>query len=179
MDEAQLAQVESLCETLYTGQPSTNCYKITREYSSDNDVGPNLPAGVLRKRGGWEDTLGFEIQHQREKLREGSDEKVSAAVDLSQFRNEEVGKGYQAKHVVRQKGAENAFTGVVDKSGGIFSKNEREGGSSSKKRNRDDDGEEEGDRKRPPDTPLQSYLKCKGMRDFVKEVDKITATKII
>ena len=144
MDEAQLAQVESLCETLYTGQPSTNCYKITREYSSD----------------------------------EGSDEKVSAAVDLSQFRNEEVGKGYQAKHVVRQKGAENAFTGVVDKSGGIFSKNEREGGSS-KKRNRDDDGEEEGDRKRPPDTPLQSYLKCKGMRDFVKEVDKITATKII
>ena len=143
--------------------------------SSDNDMGPNLPAGVLRKRGGWEDTLGFEIQHQREKFsREGSDEKVSAAVDLSQFRNEEVGKGYQAKHVVRQKGAENAATGVLDMSGGTeFSKNEREGGSSLKKRNRDDDGEEDGDRKRPPDTPLQSYLKCKGMRDFVKEIDSI------
>ena len=141
--------------------------------SSDNDMGPNLPAGVLRKRGGWEDTLGFEIQ--REKLREGSDEKVSAAVDLSQFRNEEVGKGYQAKHVVRQKGAEKAATGVVDMSGGTeFSKIEREGGSSLKKRSRDDDGEEDrGDRKRPPDTPPQSYLKCKGMRDFVKEIDSI------
>ena len=146
--------------------------------SSDNDMGPNLPAGVLRKRGGWEDTLGFEIQHQREreKLREGSDEKVSAAVDLSQFRNEEVGKGYQAKHVVRQKGAEKAATGVmVDMSGGTeLSKIEREGGSSLKKRSRDDDGEEDrGDRKRPPDNPLQSYLKCKGMRDFVKEIDSI------
>ena len=31
MDEAQLAQVEALCETLYTGQPSTNGDKITRE----------------------------------------------------------------------------------------------------------------------------------------------------
>eukprot|EP00580_Thalassiosira_gravida_P016865 CAMPEP_0201660514 /NCGR_PEP_ID=MMETSP0494-20130426/3148_1 /ASSEMBLY_ACC=CAM_ASM_000839 /TAXON_ID=420259 /ORGANISM="Thalassiosira gravida, Strain GMp14c1" /LENGTH=1109 /DNA_ID=CAMNT_0048138419 /DNA_START=380 /DNA_END=3709 /DNA_ORIENTATION=+ len=31
MDEAQLAQVESLCETLYTGQPSGNGEKITRE----------------------------------------------------------------------------------------------------------------------------------------------------
>mmetsp|Transcript_42128 Transcript_42128/g.76004 ORF Transcript_42128/g.76004 Transcript_42128/m.76004 type:complete len:1110 (+) Transcript_42128:281-3610(+) len=31
MDEAQLAQVESLCETLYTGKPSSNGEKITRE----------------------------------------------------------------------------------------------------------------------------------------------------
>mmetsp|Transcript_21423 Transcript_21423/g.46535 ORF Transcript_21423/g.46535 Transcript_21423/m.46535 type:complete len:1110 (-) Transcript_21423:197-3526(-) len=31
MDEAQLAQVESLCETLYTGQPSSTGEKITRE----------------------------------------------------------------------------------------------------------------------------------------------------
>lgn len=31
MDDAQLAQVESLCETLYTGQPSAGGEKITRE----------------------------------------------------------------------------------------------------------------------------------------------------
>ena len=147
--------------------------------SSDEDTGPNLPAGVLRSRGGWADANNLEIEHQRERLRAAEDGGVDgersahAAVDLSQFRNEEVGKGYKAKHVVRQREAAISSTELVDKSGGKFSKKE----AGSKKRRRDD-GEKGNDgskskQAKDTTTPLESYLACKGMRDFMKEVDKI------
>lgn len=143
--------------------------------SSDNDIG-NIPKGVL-KRGGWTDTNNLELEHKREKIREGEgDKKQSAvAVDLNQFRNEEVGKGYQAKGVVRQRGSTNETSRVVDMSGGSFSK---QGGDSSKKKKRsledDEDDDAGGSRKKHSvNDPLQSYLQCQGMRDFVKEADKI------
>mgnify|MGYP001062699176 CR=1 FL=1 len=137
------------------------------EDSSDNDIG-NIPKGVL-KRGGWTDTNNLELEHKREKIREGDDKKQSAvAVDLNQFRNEEVGKGYQAKGVVRQRGSTNETSRVVDMSGSSFSK---KGDDSSKKMKRShEDDEDAGGKKQDP---LQSYLQCQGMRDFVKEADKI------
>ena len=105
-------------------------------------------------------------------MREGDQKPSSAAVDLSQFRNEEVGKGYQAKGVVRQRGgATNNASRVVDMSGGSFSK-QNDSLSKKKKRIHEENEEEAGSRKKQPD-PLQSYLQCQGMRDFVKEVDKI------
>ena len=76
-----------------------------------------------------------------------------AAVDLSQFRNEEVGKGYQAKHVIRQKGAPTKASGIVDMS----------------------QRKEESEPKPKDAEPItkESYLSCRGMRNFVREVDKI------
>ncbi len=58
-----------------------------------------------RNRGGWGEAM--ELAHQR-----SNDAGASsvAAVDLNQFRNTEVGTGYQAKHVVRQKTAEPTVT---------------------------------------------------------------------
>ena len=148
---------------------SINQVKGTREYiqeimnsgdnSSDDDLGPSVPTGVLRSRGGWDDKFNLEIEHTKEKMNADNDKKISAAVDLSQFRNEEVGKGYKAKHVVRQKEAISHATKVVDMS------KQKEGrtadSSKSKKRSRDEE------------SPVQSYLKCQGMRDFIKETHKI------
>ena len=150
--------------------------------SSDNDTGPDLPAGVLRSRGGWADANNLEIEHQRERLRaadedgkKGEGTNAHAAVDLSQFRNEEVGKGYQAKHVVRQREASTAASGVVDMSGGKFT--EQQTSAADKKRSRDDSNSRREDlggrKKQHTDSRLKTYLKSKGMRDFMKEVDKI------
>lgn len=153
------------------------------ENDSDSDCGPALPAGVLRSRGGW-DGDNLEIDHQRERLRSGNNEdEMPAAVDLSQFRNEEVGKGYQAKHVIRQKGitlATGSKTGVVDMSGGKFTQNDKLGdeddartGSSSKKRGLERGDKDSGRKRQHKDPRLESYLKCKGMRDFLRETEKI------
>lgn len=149
--------------------------------SDDDSTGPALPAGVLRSRGGWADSYNLEMMHQQERLR---DEHAApqgpshAAVDLSQFRNEEVGKGYQAKHVVRQREATSSTTtGVVDMSGGKFSK--KDGGESPSKKRRRGDAKTDGDaktkdkKKQHMDERLDSYLKCKGMREFMKDIDKI------
>ncbi len=88
-----------------------------------------------------------------------------AAVDLSQFRNEEVGKGYKAKHVVRQNDASLSAMCVVDMSGGKFSK----GCNHVDARKGDKDGR----RTEPVNFQPGTYLKSKGMRDFVREIEKI------
>jgi hypothetical protein len=161
----------------------------SQDYSSDNDMGGNdLPAGVLRSRGGWEDTQNIEMEHQRERLRlaQGADQGTHdgatgsgvsinhAAVDLTQFRNEEVGKGYKAKHVVRQRDASLSMTSVVDMSGGKFSNQPI----TSIKRNNDDKQNDSRDERKiePTDVRHRTYLESKGMRDFMKEIDKILQT---
>jgi Na+-transporting NADH:ubiquinone oxidoreductase subunit NqrC len=99
-------------------------------------------------------------------------------VDLSQFRNDEVGKGYKAKHVVRQKEAEAVSEGVVDMSGGAFStrddkekssKKQRKHEKKSSKRKRDHgkDGNEQ------KDSRLDSYLRCKGLKTFLIDIEKM------
>ena len=157
--------------------------------SSDDETGRNaLPAGVLRSRGGWADSDNIEIQHQRERLRaadtkqehdptaRGDVIKNHTAVDLSQFRNEEVGRGYKAKHVVRQREAlSSAMGALLDMSGGKFSSKDVHFPTTTKMRGRrgtgrDDNAVAGGN---SDDACLDTYLKCKGMRDFIKEIDKI------
>lgn len=140
--------------------------------SDDSDDGArHLPAGVLCTRGEWADMNGYEFEHQRERLRRADDHaSTHAAVDLSQFRNEEVGKGYKAKHVVRQRDASSsvAIKGVVDMSGGAYL--------STNKRCQDDvrkKGEKRALNSKSDVPCFESYLRSKGMRDFIKEIDKI------
>jgi hypothetical protein len=152
--------------------------------SSDDESGQNtLPAGVLRSRGGWADSNNIEIQHQRERSRaadisqaaRGDIKKNHTAVDLSQFRNEEVGRGYKAKHVVRQREASSAPTGLlVDVSGGKFLSTDVRSSSTAKKRGHDEAGRDDNTAAGGVfDVSLDTYLKCKGLRDFMKEIDKI------
>mmetsp|Transcript_6000 Transcript_6000/g.11151 ORF Transcript_6000/g.11151 Transcript_6000/m.11151 type:complete len:142 (+) Transcript_6000:278-703(+) len=78
---------------------------------SDNDVmdlPSSHPAAVMarnnKRRRGWQGEE-MELEHQQGDI---SRTNVAAAVDLSQFQNTEVGVGYQARHVVRQRTAETA-----------------------------------------------------------------------
>jgi hypothetical protein len=134
------------------------------DYSSDNDlVETNLPAG-LRSRGGWEDSNNIEMEHEKQATKRGlSSRNNHAAVDLSQFRNDEVGKGYKAKHVVRQRDATVSNASVIDMSGGKFSKPD-----SRTKRHSDGTHQDNEDRNR-----REPYLESKGIRDFLREIEKI------
>ena len=59
--------------------------------------------GKNETKRGWGESM--ELAHQQDNKHTKSNNSMSSvvAVDLGQFRNTEVGKGYQAKHVVRQK----------------------------------------------------------------------------
>mmetsp|Transcript_26455 Transcript_26455/g.78265 ORF Transcript_26455/g.78265 Transcript_26455/m.78265 type:complete len:180 (-) Transcript_26455:143-682(-) len=160
-----------------------------------------LPAtGVIRtqRRGGWKGD-DMEMEHRMDHLRRSKSSSVGGdrlesgdaspggggdvsytAVDLSQFRNTEVGKGYQARGVVRQKGTygggdvkirDMTVNGVgrgqgfpqVGDEPRIFDKNKF----NSKKRRSDDVEREAGITRR------ERYLRCRGLREFRKELDKI------
>ena len=82
-----------------------------------------------------------------------------AAVDLQQFRNDEVGKGYQAKHVVRQKGVPSKASGIVDMS-----------------QRKDESMKTLTARSNAESITKESYLQCRGMRNFMREVNKILNT---
>jgi hypothetical protein len=87
-----------------------------------------------------------------------NDKYIHAAVDLSQFRNEKVGEGYQAKHVIRQKeAAPSKASGIVD-----MSQRKKES-----KQKVNAAAENDGLKAK------ESYLACRGMRDFIREVNKI------
>ena len=117
---------------------------------SDEDV---IPSGVLRKREGWKGEE-MELNHQKEKLREGPGEDTIVAVDLKQFQNHLVGEGYQAKHVVRQRSAvTHSQIKTLDMSHNTTtSKSKPE-----KKKN---------DR-------LLKYMRCNGMREFRRQLEEI------
>jgi hypothetical protein len=117
---------------------------------SDDD---RIPSGVLRKRKGWQGDE-MELDHQREKLREGSRNDSVVAVDLKQFHNHKVGEGYQAKHVVRQKsGVTSSRVEIVDMS----SKNREFKTKTEKKR----------------DEKLSTYLRSNAMREFRRQLEEI------
>jgi hypothetical protein len=92
--------------------------------NDDEDLPLSHPARRIRRRaddgvsgiGAWQGEE-MELDHQRETERRDRDESTGAAtvtaVDLNQFRNTEVGKGYQAKHVVRQNTATNNDTAAA------------------------------------------------------------------
>lgn len=75
-----------------------------RDESHSEDEHDVRALGGRRHRGGWQGDH-LELQHSMDMRRSDTQhDDTVVAVDLSQFRNTEVGRGYQAKHVVRQKG---------------------------------------------------------------------------
>jgi hypothetical protein len=87
---------------------------MSRDLDDHADTGgpAEPPRGVTkRRRGGWQGEE-MEMTHQRDAFREDKS-KAHAAVDISQFQNHEVGKGYQAKHVVRQRSGKESSSGKM------------------------------------------------------------------
>jgi hypothetical protein len=103
----------------------------------------------------------MEMVHQREAFREDKG-KASAAVDISQFQNHEVGKGYQAKHVVRQKTGEAPSVKIKVMPGG------NNGADSKAKAPKHSVNEISEIR--------ASYMKSAGLREFRKEIEKILSS---
>ena len=134
---------------------------------SDHDGGPSIPAGVLRtSKRGW---AGEEIEmdhHQR-----GTSKSGFAAVDIKQFQNTEVGTGYQARGVIRQK------TAVADQSAAVRDMITRI-------RNKPVDDVDSAERKRPREAEpkeakrqrLEKYMSCDGLREFRKEIEQLLAS---
>ena len=97
-------------EDLPSSHPARRREYGSKHKNNDND---NDNDNTMTKRGGWGEAM--ELAHQteeserRRKRKQNSDGDVGAvAVDLGQFRNTEVGRGYQARHVVRQRTAASA-----------------------------------------------------------------------
>lgn len=128
-----------------------------------------------KQKRGWEGQE-MELEHAQEiRKRVKSDESAVVAVDLEQFRNYQVGKGYQAKFVVRQRLAEG------DKETQTFEfhrKTTDEEGIRSRK--------DVKDRKREPKKKSEvhrkagienvsawKYLECEGFRNFLKGLAEI------
>ncbi|KAG7363929.1 hypothetical protein IV203_037131 [Nitzschia inconspicua] len=69
---------------------------------------PAMAFAARQKRKGWQGEE-LELEHRRQQMMakppSGTETTTVTAVDLNQFRNTEVGEGYQAKHVVRQRTA--------------------------------------------------------------------------
>jgi hypothetical protein len=130
--------------------------------NSDDSTGPALPRGVLKARAGWKGD-DMEMEHQ---MRETDKSGTSVAVDLQQFRNEEVGVGYQAKHVVRQRSGQTPEQKIHD-----MSKASNEDSQSKKKKKRKH--EEKPEAKEDPAERVRKYLQSEGLRRFRKELEKI------
>lgn len=129
---------------------------------------PAMAGGRARKsRKGW---LGeeLELEHQRERIMiaSGSGDGIhehpasATAVDLNQFRNTEVGEGYQAKHVVRQRTAAAPSSTTTTISIAEARPNARESHCSNKL------------------LPLtkEALLQNRGLREFRKEIESILSS---
>ena len=157
--------------------------------------GPALPAGVLKSSTAWGGD-NLELEHKRQRIRQGQDVAAAAdhtAVDINQFRNVEVGSGYQARHVVRQRtgndgGSSGGAMKVRDMTGGASAA--AEGRSTSDRvdaKGKDKDAKAKASdksskrsRKHKAEKDEQNiadqYLKCKGVREFRLELEKILSS---
>lgn len=115
---------------------------------------------IVRTKRGWQGEE-LEIQRDRETI---IDPSLSVAVDLKQFRNEEVGKGYQAKHVIRQPSVSIGVKATGDTT------SEPASGERARKTSK----------KRRSGSPIAAsidrrtqYLNCPAFRQFRKELEKI------
>jgi hypothetical protein len=116
------------------------------------------PDGFSRVRRGWE---GDHMELEREQpIERGSS---FAAVELEQFRNHQIGVGYQAKHVIRQKSAPNSSIAIHDMTTATTKETESE----PKKK-----------QKLQPEqsSRLQHYLQSDGLRKFRKELSSIESS---
>jgi hypothetical protein len=147
------------------------CYETrptkTFAMSDDDKQNNDLPRNVLsRKNRGWQ---GQELEQERT-FQEDSQQSF-AAVDVNQFRNTVVGQGYQAKHVVRQKGIDLNQARRKSEEGTSIGKAMNmleEATSTARISNRQDNVEEDNESAR-----LQKYLSCEAFRRFRKELAKI------
>jgi hypothetical protein len=127
---------------------------------------PAMAAAVRQKRKGWQGEE-LELQHDREKMAQSQGTSTTraaattAAVDLNQFRNVEVGQGYQAKHVVRQRTVVSSSTAVTAPVG-LTVKQDDKG------------GDEFIFSTAASSTPSkEQFLHNSGLREFRKEIEKI------
>mmetsp|Transcript_14487 Transcript_14487/g.21948 ORF Transcript_14487/g.21948 Transcript_14487/m.21948 type:complete len:169 (+) Transcript_14487:59-565(+) len=146
---------------------------------------PMHMVGHSRKKKGW-GGQEMEMDHRLRQIRSSKEESSSSAtitaVDLSQFRNEEVGKGYQHRGVVRQKmgsGAGQAMK-IVDmtkkdddndgdrQKSSTSTKHKKEKSAKKQKRKRD-----KKEAKETKEEKSSKYLRCEAVRIFRKEIEKI------
>lgn len=114
----------------------------------------------------------MELEHQSRTINKSGTQQ-NAAVNLDQFRNTEVGKGYQAKHVIRQK--EKGTASPTSGSALVVEDRTRPKGNVDTRSARDRKDELASSQTEQPihDTLLLSYLQCTGLREFRKELEKV------
>lgn len=121
------------------------------------------PSAYSNKRRGWDgDHLELNRQQPTEDLAS------HVAVDLSQFRNDQIGVGYQAKHVIRQRHVPNAS---VDMTLDTTTNN-----TTHEKRKHEELGKVDAKSKSITGSRIQKYLKCDGLRQFRKELASIESS---
>jgi hypothetical protein len=123
----------------------------------------------------------MEMSHRREQLRNTDHTRTSAqqygTVNLEQFQNKEVGHGYQARGVIRQRtGLPSSNLNIVDMT--MSKKNPQQekedtSASSSKEKRRKRKSKRKRSGKEIPTDPTEQFLRCTGLRDFRKELEKI------
>ena len=123
----------------------------------------------------------MEMSHRREQLRNTDHTRTSAqqygTVNLEQFQNKEVGHGYQARGVIRQRtGLPSSNLNIVDMT--MSKKNPQQekedtSASSSKEKRRKRKSKRKRNGKEIPTDPTEQFLRCTGLRDFRKELEKI------
>ena len=138
--------------------------------SSDDDRSASK-FSVSKRNRGWQGEQ-LELQHARITTADADKDSV-VAVDLNQFRNTVVGQGYQAKHVIRQRGI---F--LTASSGPAASKPNDEplpvDHASKKRKSSHVDGQNSNiARKDTPKSRTEMYFGCAGLRKFRKELAKI------
>jgi hypothetical protein len=135
--------------------------------SDEDSAAPPSSAQYHRRRGGWQ---GDDLELDR---KDPTDVAPHAAVDLSQFRNTEVGKGYQAKHVIRQRSAaaKETIMAVRDMTKvDTTVKKSKEAKVKKRKSFRNDTSQQQQQQQQ-----LQRYFQCQGLRTFRKELAAIEA----
>lgn len=130
----------------------------------DEEFSPAIPAGVCTKKRGW---AGEELE--MEHRNDHAPKEDYAAVNIKQFQNTEVGTGYQARGVVRQKTSGATQSNVRD----MTAKSAPADSAAERKRLEDTKATTGTANKRKK---LDEYMKCEGIREFRKEIEQLLAS---
>jgi hypothetical protein len=173
MRELQLDSIGRLCTTnnfFISGSNSLANFLPTKEQMSNIRVHDtsgaslhSIPVSLSSERHGWK---GSHMGLSREQPTSRDMSSPHAAVDLSQFRNETIGVGYQARHVIRQPRALDSSINIHDMTQEVGVKNAK-----LTKRKRDSMDNVKSEKKSSP-----LYLACPGLRQFRKELAAIESS---
>jgi hypothetical protein len=151
------------------------------DQSSKNDFDDaGLPRrGQPQRRGGlWEgEALEWERSKEHSDAKDQTTTAAYVAVDLNQFRNQEVGRGYQAKHVIRQKAhyviePPSSNSRIVD----MTTKKDTTDSNSSQRSKKRKNATNDSTTTTKKVSRLDRYLQCAGMRQFRKELESIVSS---